>query len=92
MNKNIENGVFSFIIWSPVTGSEVRKLDQSHSHFELFQMVISFFANLMGPVSIMFCGHLGTKQLDGVALANTVSLGPERGRRVNESRTDFHKY
>ena len=28
----------------------------------------------MGPIAIVFCGHLGKTQLDAVALANSVSI------------------
>ena len=38
-----------------------------------FQVVIGFMSNLMGPISVVYCGHLGTAELDGVAIANTVS-------------------
>ncbi|XP_064636391.1 multidrug and toxin extrusion protein 1-like isoform X2 [Lineus longissimus] len=35
-------------------------------------VLISFLSNLMGPISVVYCGHLGTAELDGVAIANTV--------------------
>ena len=28
---------------------------------------------MLGPVALVFCGHLGTDELDAVALANSVS-------------------
>lgn len=35
-------------------------------------VLTSLTSYLFGPVSLMFCGHLGTIQLDGVSLANSV--------------------
>ncbi|XP_013407412.1 multidrug and toxin extrusion protein 1 [Lingula anatina] len=36
-------------------------------------MVVTFvFTYMFGPVAIMFCGHLGTAELDAVGLANSV--------------------
>lgn len=37
-----------------------------------FQTLASLFTFLTGPVSLMFCGHLGREELDGVSLAISV--------------------
>jgi hypothetical protein len=43
-------------------------------YYFLLQSLVFLFNNLQGPISLLFSGHLGTKELGGVALAGTVSL------------------
>ena len=39
----------------------------------LLQVLFQLSQSLLGPLALVYCGHLGTIELDGVSLANSVS-------------------
>ncbi len=41
----------------------------------ILQVATQLCQFFLGPVAVIFCGHLGKTELDAVALANSVSPG-----------------
>jgi len=44
---------------------------------------------MIQPISLAFCGHLGTKQLAGVALALSVSVNEMLTKHYNQQRIEW---
>ena len=56
--------------WTPEVKAELKAILQ----LAWPMVVASLWSYMLSPISLMFCGHLGTEVLDGVSLGGSVSF------------------